>query len=151
MAGPSGDDGGGGGGGPGPPAPWRPAATLPPPSSLFPRAPGTSRASLRAANFAEVRLPDRPAPRPGRLASPRPGAGSERPRPLTSLLGSYPSTRQAWDLRTSVHSRPPQEMRDVTGIQLMSTPILIPQDTTEARAHLHSHDTNANTRDSKPL
>jgi hypothetical protein len=68
VARPSGDDGGGG---PGPPAPWRPATTLPPPSSLFPRAPGTSRASLRAANFAEVRLSGCPAPRPGRLAPPR--------------------------------------------------------------------------------
>lgn len=41
-------------------------------------------------------------------------------------------------------------MRDVTGIQLMSTSILILQHTTKPETHIHSYDTNANTPDSKP-
>ena len=59
--------------GPGPMAAGRdpPSSHLSPPFSLLPWAPGASGASLRAANFAEVRRPGRPAPNPGRLAPPQ--------------------------------------------------------------------------------
>lgn len=138
-----------------PRAPSPMAAGHDPPSSLLPLSQGSGhvpgqppRRQLRRSEAVGLPRPQawaaRPAPGPA-LSAPAPCPASWGP----TLLPAKPGTCRPRYTQVC-HKRCGLNLRDVTGIQLVSTSILILQHTTKARAHTHSHDTNANTPDSKP-
>ena len=120
--------------GPGPMAAGRdpPSSHLSPPFSLLPWAPGASGASLRAANFAEVRRPGRPAPNPGRLAPPQGRPRTPPPPARPPGVPAHPPPTQPGTRRPSRKLRPAGPTQGVRHTQLPEH-LPAPQNTSRAR------------------